>query len=315
MNRGLIFYERSTDQMEFYAANGGGLALLGQAPASGRTWTHFVAGNFFNANFSGLLVYESSSGSGIFAMPMRTDRFSPGFRTVHSGWRTSWTQILAGYFGGIGSRTAPADLLFYDPAAGTGEFYRTKEVVAQGELRIELVLLRTHTTWRPSWTQIVPGHFGGDGVTDLLFYEAATGLGEFYSVNAQGQIKLLKQHTNWRTSWRQIVPGNFGGSGFTDLLFYDPHSGTGEFYATDNGRLQLLRTHTGWRPTWAAIVPGDFASNGRTSLMFYDATAGHVAFYATDQGAITLMNHHEHVRKTWTNITAFDSEPRGGGEL
>jgi hypothetical protein len=121
---------------------------------------------------------------------------------LHIGFRTSWTKIIPGNFGGDGF----TDLLFYDAAAGTGEFYRTD---ARGRIH----LLQTHTGWRETWTQIVPGNFGGSGSTDLLFYEGPTGTGEFYAADGQGGISLLQTHTGWRESWTQIVPGDFGTEG------------------------------------------------------------------------------------------------------
>jgi hypothetical protein len=58
------------------------------------------------------------------------------------------------------------------------------------------------------WTHIIPGDFGGSGFTDLLFYDAAAGNGQFYATE-QGSIKLLKEHTNLRKTWTQIVLGLF----------------------------------------------------------------------------------------------------------
>jgi hypothetical protein len=55
------------------------------------------------------------------------------------------------------------DLLFYDRAAGWGEFYRSSG-------KASLSQLKAFDNWRTSWSQIVAGDFGGDGWTDLLFY-------------------------------------------------------------------------------------------------------------------------------------------------
>jgi hypothetical protein len=97
----------------------------------------------------------------------------------------------------------PTDLLFYDAATNTGEFYSTDD---QGGIS----RLSTHTNWRSSWTQIIPGEFGGSRfLTDLLFYDAGAGTGEFYTTDGQGGITQLSQHTNWRSSWTQIIPGTY----------------------------------------------------------------------------------------------------------
>lgn len=99
---------------------------------------------------------------------------------------------------------------------GSGEFYTT-----DGSGNISL--LKSHTGWwRSSWKQIVPGTFGGNTYTDLLFYDATTGEGEFYTTDGSGNISDLKKLSGWRKTWKQIIPGNFGGSDYTDLLFYKP---------------------------------------------------------------------------------------------
>ena len=116
--------------------------------------------------------------------------------------------------------------------------------------------MRPHVGWR-AWTHIVPGMFGGYGLTDLLLFEASTGTAEFYAVTSDAKIEFLNRHTGWPTGL-QVVPGYFGESGKTDLLLYDPATGVGEFYEVSEGRLEPLNAHTGWRETWNVIVPGDF---------------------------------------------------------
>jgi hypothetical protein len=65
----------------------------------------------------------------------------------------------------------------------------------------------------------VPGNFGGDGHTDLLFYERASGHGEFYKTDGKGGIAQLKVYDGWRTSWTFILAGNFADGSASDLLF------------------------------------------------------------------------------------------------
>jgi len=97
------------------------------------------------------------------------------------------------------------------------------------------------------------------GQSDLLFYDPATGQGEFYTTDGSGNIGFLKAHSGWRRTWSMIVPGNFNGDSYTDLLFYDPATGQGEFYTTDgSGNIGFLKAHSGWRRTWSMIVPGNF---------------------------------------------------------
>jgi hypothetical protein len=187
-------------------------------------------------------------------------------------------------------------LLFYDAAVGQGEFYTTN----QGRI----ARTRLHTGWRGSWTQIVPGNFGGSSRSDLLFYDPAANTGEFYTTDDDGRISLLRTHTDWRSSWTQIIPGSFGGDGFTDLLFYEAATGTAEFYSTDGqGRIRLLARHTDWRTSWKQIVPGNFGGSAFTDLLFYDASAGVGEFYTTNgQGGISLLQSHSGWRGSWAQI-------------
>lgn len=186
-----------------------------------------------------------------------------------------------------------------------GEFYNS-----DGAGRIQRI--GYYRNWRQSWAQIVPGHFGGDGYTDLLFYDKMAGEGEFYLCDGSGHISGLRRYRNWRKSWHQIVPGNFDRTpSQTDLLFYDQNAGVGEFYTLDgSGGMTLLRRYTNWRKTWDLIVPGnykaypgEFASGPYTDLLFYDRETGVGEIYATDgAGGLNFLKRYTNWRKSWTMI-------------
>ena len=222
----------------------------------------------------------------------RLDRFN-------GKWRSNWHIILSGNFGGSWF----SDLLFYDKSSGEGEFY-----ISDGHGNISK-LGNTHKRWRKSWDTIIPGNFGGNGFTDLLFYDNSRGEGEFYTSDGNGRIRRLGNiHRGWRKTWDIIIPGNFGGNGFTDLLFYDREKGEGEFYTSDgNGRIRRLgNTHRGWRKSWKFIIPGNFGRSGFTDLLFYDPTRGEGDFYTSDgNGNIhTLGNTHKDWRRGWDMIVS-----------
>jgi len=141
-------------------------------------------------------------------------------------------------------------LLFYDRNAGQGEFYDT---VGQGNI----VLLKSYSGWRTSWTQILPC-FVQSANPNLLFYDSNAGAAEFYSTDGQGGISQLSSSTYSR-GWTLIIPCRLGlAETFTDLLFYDHNRRVGEFYTPDGqGGINLLSSHTGWRTSWAEIVSID----------------------------------------------------------
>ena len=151
-------------------------------------------------------------------------------------------------------------------------------------------------------------------VTDLLFYDPSSGLGQFFTtdtVKGGPDLFPLKINGGWRRTWTQILSGRFGGTGIADLLFYDASDGTGEFYTIDNAggvndMISLLQSHT-WNTSWTQIIPGNFSGPSRgaglTDLLFYDATNGIGAFFANDGvGRIRSLADHTNWRRTWTRI-------------
>ena len=86
--------------------------------------------------------------------------FPPNFERLmfHTGWRQTWTHIVAGKFS-----NAPFNaLLFYEQSNGYAEFYETNGFG-------QTTFLQSHTGWRTSWTHIVSGAFYGLERTGLLF--------------------------------------------------------------------------------------------------------------------------------------------------
>jgi hypothetical protein len=247
-----------------------------------------------------LLFYEGATGE--FAITLRG---SLNTLWQHTDWRTTWSLIVPGNFGGGSGFT---DLLFYDPTTGTGEFYRVNG--AGG-----MTLMEQHTGWHGGWTMIVPGNFGGSGLTDLLFYDASAGIGDFYTLTGPGQIQPLRKHTGWLSTWTRIVPGNFGGSGLTDLLFYNASLGAGDFYTVEQGEMIPLRQYTGWLSTWTEIVPGNFGGSGLTDLLFYNASLGVGDFYTFEQGEMIPLAQHTGWRGSWTLIVPGNFSGGGATDL
>jgi hypothetical protein len=71
----------------------------------------------------------------------------------------------------------------------------------------------TNRDWDWNLNLIIPGNFGRDGYTDLLFYKRLDGTALFVTTDGSGNISRLRQYTDWDRGWDLIVPGNFGGDG------------------------------------------------------------------------------------------------------
>lgn len=307
----LLFYEAVDGFAEFYSVHDGSLAKLTSMPGRGTGWTQIIDGIFDGTGVSQLAFYDATTGTLklYYVDAPGGDEVTPDgvldlvLQLEAGNWRPG-CRLIAGSFTGVPGTNpgsvalGAAQLLVYDPQAGTGDFY----YIGTSKLN----LARHYSGWRTSWDIIVSGNFGGDGLYDLLFYDAASSTGEFYRVDDDG-MSLLRSYTDWRDSWTQIVPGNFSSSPYTDLVFYDG-MGTGQFWSVDQGNITLLRTYEDWRTSWKQIIPGafagsDFALPGAPSsdLLFYDGM-GTGQFWAVDQGQITLLQSYTDWRSSWSEI-------------
>ena len=241
----LLFYDPSSGTGEFYTTDAVGGTSLTQSHADWPAgWNSIIPGHFSNNGFDDLLFYNRAQGLGQFSRTDGKGGISP-LGGAHTNWRNSWSLIVPGKF----SDGPYTDLLFYDPVAGTGEFW-------QCDGKGNLSLIGSNPDWNSDWSIIVPGNFSGGKYTDLLFYEPSTGTGEFWSPDGRGNISLIQAHTNWRSDWTTILPGNFANSSNTDLLFYEQNTGMSEFWKVDGrGNMSLVRSYNDWRPTWNIILP------------------------------------------------------------
>ncbi len=168
-------------------------------------------------------------------------------------------------------------LFLYD-SAGAAQFFSTD---GKGTLEALGPML---TDLRTSW-HIVPGHFDlNRDITDLLFFDWATGEFQFYTTDGKGQLEKIGDQNSGFESISQVIPGNFGGgTGCTDLLFFDRQAGWAQFYRTSGeGKVEAIGDPVdGLGSDWI-IYAGIFT--GRTifsDLLFYNP-GGRAQFYTTD---------------------------------
>ena len=154
-------------------------------------------------------------------------------------------------------------------------------------------------------------NINGDGLTDLLSYNAATGLAVYsIATGVLGEQKVVKQVTAAK-GWTSIVPMDINGDGLTDLLSYNARTGLAIYsIATvgipsvagipgDQKIVKQVNAATGW----TSIVPMDIDGNGLTDLVSYNATTGLAAYSVAtgvpgEQRVVKQVN----AAKGWTSI-------------
>src|SRR6266545_3852457 len=287
---GLLFVEHSTAYAELYDTDGQGRlsgAFRRQFNPLGErsTWSHIVPGLFGPSGFTGLLLYDRADGSGRFYDSNGQDDFV--LRSQYSGWRTSWTHIVAGRF----VASSPySSVFFYSASENHGEIWATDGKGLVGTKPFQTFpdfstsrfshVVAGEFHWTPGYIDVVPT------LSDLFFYNAATGHGEMYRcdkpagttdssivVPPAATSDTLPRHVT------SVVAGNFGGTGNTDLAFYDGSAGTLSIYSfRDVGdtaaSLELRETQTGLRRTATNVtVSGNFSMSNADDHWFGDGPA------------------------------------------
>jgi hypothetical protein len=243
---GLLLYDQAAGYGAIFDTDGAGnLKMLFDYHGWLTSWTQIVAGHFTTMSpFSGLLFYDQSAG---FATIYSTD--GQGRIKVlasYDDWRTGWTTIIAGVFdpGFVPSSPSPLPapspmidgLFFYEGATGYCETYQT-----DGAGGISMLCPPANL---PIVTHVVPGIFGGLGITGLMLYDATANTAAFYEFWQYGvPVPWVWITMDSYTSVEAadiVVPGNFWVAdpddlnfvegGFTDLLFYTATLGRGDFY-------------------------------------------------------------------------------------
>jgi hypothetical protein len=226
------------------------------------------------------------------AQPL-VDVHDPNFGLLASdaSWRTSWSAIIAGRF----TSSPHSGLLFVEHSTGFAELYETD---GGGRIRAPFVRQYSPLGDRATWTQIVSGVFGPSGLTGLLLYDRAAGVGEIYDNTGNGDFVRRRHYEGWRTSWTHIVTGRFvSSSPYSAVFFYSASENYAEIWATDGqGHIgttpwQTFRdfserrfTHVlagefHWTPGYIDVVPT------LHDLFFYDAVAGYGEMYRSDHPA------------------------------
>jgi hypothetical protein len=285
---GLLFIEQFTGYAELYDTDGEGRIQApfrrSYSPLGDRaTWTHVTPGFFGPSGFTGLLLYDQAAGFGRFYDADGQGGFT--LRSEYSGWRTSWTHIVSGRF----VATSPySSVFFYSASENYGEIWET-----DGKGLVGTAPYQTFPSfWNSAFTHVLAADFHWTPfyitttptLTDLFFYNAASGHGEMYRCDVQTPgdpnspsnivLAVCASSDNLPRGATSVGTGNFGGLGNSDLAFYGP-GGTLTFYAfedIDNAIASLLlrETQSGLRTTANLVVSGNFWMSNPEDHWFND---------------------------------------------
>ncbi len=234
---GLLLYDQAAGYGAIYDTDGAGnLMMLFDYHGWLTSWTQIIAGQFTTSRYSGLLFYDQAAGFATFYGTDGKGRIA--VLASYDNWRTSWTKIIAGKFEPPPVVTDPPPpviegLFFYEGATGYCETYQ-----ADGAGGIAML----GAADLPVVTHVVPGIFGGLGITGLMLYDELGTTAAFYEFFQYAGSWVWSQLDSYASIAAAdiVVPGNFwvadpddlnfADGGFTDLLFYKGDLGRGDFY-------------------------------------------------------------------------------------
>ena len=282
---GLLFVEQGTGYAELYQTDGSGqitAPFLGAFDPLGGSaaWTHIVPGLFGPSGFTGILLYDKSAGTGRFYDSDGHGNFI--LRSEYSGWRISWSHIVAGRF--VASSPYSA-IFFYSASENYAEIWATDGTGLSGTAPYQTLpdfsgsafthVLAGDFHWTPGFIDVAPT------LTDVFCYDATTGHSEMYrcGLASDGATSILVTSPAASDSLPRgatsVIAGNFGGVGNTDLGFHDGPSGTLAFYSFNDlsdtsAEIVLRETQTGLRPTASLAVGGIFSMPDSEDHWFND---------------------------------------------
>ena len=165
-------------------------------------------------------------------------------------------------------------------------------------------LIKTDTSWRSSWSNIIPVNLNDDGITDLLFYSPTEHTGEFYTVTSSGTLNLVKTHKDFPTLLRKIVPINLNNDDSVTDILTDYQVSVALKSVNSSG---IIKTVKAFGLSAPIIVPVSLNHDKVTDLLYYDPGLHKGLFYTlttngTTGGSFNLIASHSDWRSSWSDI-------------
>ena len=190
-------------------------------------------------------------------------------RTVAS----PWTIAGLGDFDGDGT----TDILWRNTSTGENYIY----FMDGGHILPSEGYIRTVAD--ANWTVAGVGDFDGDGRSDILWRNTATGDNYIYFMNglqivAEGFMRSVADAT-----WTVAAVGDFDGDGKADVLWRNASSGQNYIYPMDGTNVKASEGFIRTVPTsWQVKGLGDFNQDNKRDIVWRNATTGENYIYPMD---------------------------------
>ncbi|MBJ6766232.1 VCBS repeat-containing protein, partial [Myxococcaceae bacterium JPH2] len=180
----------------------------------------------------------------------------------------------------------PADATCNPPGGGSGSFwsrYDNQSVMHYcnngGNSSGRLSVLDTRSVRKLYGTRTNGGvDFNGDGFSDVLIYDSATGYTEIrYGRAAAGLTFAAGSQTTWAAGLK-VVPGDYDGDGHGDVILYSSVTGSAEvrYGQAAAGLVSAVGSQANWGAS-QKLVPSDFGADGYMDVLKYNSASGYTS--------------------------------------
>jgi hypothetical protein len=177
---------------------------------------------------------------------------------------------------------ADSDILFQNTGSGQVYVWLTNGTTITNA---GYVGSNTNTSW-----QVITGggDYNGDGKSDILWQNTATGQVYEYQMNGLAVIASNFVGNNTDPSWQVVSSGDFNGDGYSDILFQN--SSNGQVYEWEMNGFSVIGSGlvgNNTDPTWKVVGTGDFNGNGKSDILFQNTSSGQV--YEWEMNGTTVI--------------------------
>ena len=219
------------------------------------------------------ILLQNAADGACYLWQMNSLKFKPE-GVGYVGWTpptNQWRAVGTGDFDGDGK----SDILLQDGKTGDCYVWQMNGM----SFKPEGV---GYVGWTPptnQWRAVGTGDFDGDGRSDILLQDGATG--DCFVWEMEGLKVKESGYVGWRPpskEWRAVGTGDFDGDGKSDILLQDGK--TGDCFVWEMNGLQFKPEgvgYVGWTPPtnqWRAVGTGDYNGDGKSDILLQDGATG-----------------------------------------
>ncbi|HVE72727.1 MAG TPA: Ig-like domain-containing protein [Thermoanaerobaculia bacterium] len=277
----IFWHNEATNEKYLYQMNGFGIdsQAVVELPRAG--WEFGGLGDFNGDGSHDTLWRNAASGESIVDCMSRSIVRAAAFvglgggHDIRSG---DWKVAAIGNFDDSGRD----DLFWHNTVTGQNTIYTNSSPFMDAQLGAPGTV---YDSVDPSWNVAGYGDFDGDGRTDLLWRNAATGENYLWmnSFSLRGSINVLPD-----ANWKIVGTGDFDGDGKADILWRNTATGENYMYLMNGFTIASMgAVNTIPDSNWKIVATGDYNGDGKSDILWRNSATGENYMYLMNGFTIT----------------------------